>query len=338
MSLDLSEPLSERLGALSREQLQAALDRFGLGALVGAQAARNGLFGQNLFLSVEGAGGAEQWVFRGAPHWPWQFSKERYFAEGVQRRTNAAVPWPYHVERDEALFGWSYALMPRLPGVSPTVVKADVDDDEWCRLAHAVGAGLAELHGFTGPDSGEYDPETDGIRKEASFEAWWLRSVEGYRSRCLEIPDALDEEDLAYIDGLIEAHRPALRVGFVPCFVHHDFKEGNIHVERMEGAWRLSGVFDLMTGAMGDGEQDLSRMAASYGVWGRETAHAFLDGYRKRRPLRPGARDRFRLYMLLDRLWIWEYGRRNQVWFPTDARFRRFARGAIDLDGLLPDD
>ena len=70
---------------------------------------------------------------------------------------------------------------------------------------------------------------------------------------------------------------------------------------------------------------------------GPEVTRAFIDGYREVRPLRPGARRRFRLYMLLDRLWVWEYARRNQLWFPLDWTFRRFAQRAIELDTLLPD-
>ena len=93
-------------------------------------------------------------------------------------------------------------------------------------LKIAVGAGLAELHSFTGSASGEYDPETGAIRAERSFEHWWLESVDGYRSRCLEIPGALDAQDVEYVDALIEDHRAALAVPFKPCFVHHDFKEG----------------------------------------------------------------------------------------------------------------
>ena len=162
-----------------------------------------------------------------------------------------------------------------------------------------------------------------------------MRSLERYRSNCLAIPDALEEKDAAYIDGLLADHRHALSVPFQPCVVHHDFKEGNIHVNRGAGGWELSGIFDWMTAALGDAEQDLSRMASSLGIAGSNAVRAFLDAYQGRRPLREGARDRFRLYMLLDRLWIWEYARRNQVWFPKEARFRRFARTSIDLDALL---
>ena len=39
------------LGPLTRPQLEAALDRFGLGALVAAQAATSGNWGQNCFVT-----------------------------------------------------------------------------------------------------------------------------------------------------------------------------------------------------------------------------------------------------------------------------------------------
>ena len=124
MNVDFSKPLGDRLGQLAQSQLQSALEIFGLGELIDVNVASEGLFGQNLLLEVDGSGGREQWVFRGAPHWPYQFSRERYFVEIVQRMTEAPVPWPFHVERDENLFGWSYALMPRLAGVPPSVVRS----------------------------------------------------------------------------------------------------------------------------------------------------------------------------------------------------------------------
>src|SRR5262245_32023812 len=106
---------SERLGAISAEQLQAALDRFELGRLIDAQPVPSGLFGQNIFVrSTEG-----DWVLRGAPHYDGQFEKERFFSRLVHERTEADAPWPFLIERSEELFGWHYAIMPRLPGVDP---------------------------------------------------------------------------------------------------------------------------------------------------------------------------------------------------------------------------
>ena len=41
---------SKRLGVINDGQLQAALDRFGLGKLVAAEPVKSGLFGQNMLL------------------------------------------------------------------------------------------------------------------------------------------------------------------------------------------------------------------------------------------------------------------------------------------------
>ena len=112
---------------------------------------------------------------------------------------------------------------------------------------------------------------------------------------------------------------------------------GNVVVERQVGSWAVTGVFDLMTCAFGDGEEDLPRTTAEFARSDRDAARAFVEAYRLRRPTRPGARERFRLYMLADRLVLWEYGRRAQEWFKPELRFRDFARGFIELDSLLDD-
>ena len=41
--------------------------------------------------------------------------------------------------------------------------------------------------------------------------------------------------------------------------------------------------------------------------------------------------------MLMDRLVLGEYGRRNGGWFPDETRFRDFAGGFVALDSLLGD-
>ena len=70
---------SKRVGVLTHEQLQAALDRFDLGELRGAEPAPSGLFGQNVMLSAS----TGEYVLRGAP-WPaWQLPMERHVAEMI---------------------------------------------------------------------------------------------------------------------------------------------------------------------------------------------------------------------------------------------------------------
>ncbi len=63
----------------------------------------------------------------------------------------------------------------------------------------------------------------------------------------------------------------------------------------------------------GDGETDLSRVTAEYFDQDPEVAREFLATYLQLRAPRHGLRERFSLYMLLDRLIIWEYIQRHEV-------------------------
>jgi len=142
-----SREYSKRLGVISDEQLQAALDRFGLGRLLSAEPAVGGLFGQNIMLAT--TGGA--FVFRGDPHWDpegnddWQFQKERLFSQLVHESgTGPPVPWPYLLEESRDIFGWHWAIVPRLPGraiFEPHRFSAT----EQRQQAAAMGAALAAV-------------------------------------------------------------------------------------------------------------------------------------------------------------------------------------------------
>src|SRR5690348_13896887 len=102
-----------RLGVLTTEQMQAALDRFDLGTLVNAEPIPFGLFGQNIRLESDRG----RYVLRVCSHYPWQFPKERFCAELLHERTSAPTPWPYLVETSTDILGWDFAIMPCLPGV-----------------------------------------------------------------------------------------------------------------------------------------------------------------------------------------------------------------------------
>src|SRR5439155_9911686 len=107
---------SLRLGVLTGQQLQAALARFELDGLVDAQPAQGGIFGQNVFLSSTKG----EYVLRGKPHYDWQLPAERFFAKLIHERSKVPAPWPYLIEDSPDIFGWAFAIMPRLPGVSLT--------------------------------------------------------------------------------------------------------------------------------------------------------------------------------------------------------------------------
>src|SRR5438552_13890851 len=122
MPVEPSRDYSKLLGVLTREQLQSALTRFDLGTLLDAKPAPGGLFGQNVLLTSSSGG----WVLRGRPYLG-QLEKERYFSRVIHDRTRANAPWPFLIEESSDLFGWSYAMMPLLPGLhlsDPDVQRA----------------------------------------------------------------------------------------------------------------------------------------------------------------------------------------------------------------------
>ncbi|HSU91899.1 MAG TPA: phosphotransferase, partial [Sporolactobacillaceae bacterium] len=131
------EIISKRLGALRTEQFDAALARFGLGKFIRAELIPFGLFGQNVFVTSSGG----QFVLRGSPHFEWQFPTERYFVDLLHAKTAVPVPSPYLIDESPEIFGWSYVLMPRMPGIQvddPTA-KAKLSPGDRRQMAHAMG-------------------------------------------------------------------------------------------------------------------------------------------------------------------------------------------------------
>ncbi len=319
---------SARLGPIAPEQFGAALDRFGLGRFVRAEPIKAGLFGQNVFVtSTEG-----EWVLRGVPHYPWQFPAERFFARLLHERTSTPVPWPYLLDPAGDIFGWSYVLMPRLPGLqlSDRELVAGLGHEDRLGIARALGEGLARMQELTWPVAGGYDLETDTIQPYAGgYTAWLLSQIRGDLDRAREHSDRTTEADVAWVEGVIAEAGGALAAPFAPCFVHRDYKEHNATVARQGAGWRVSGLFDLMEGSCGDGESDLCRQVGLYLEEDPGLARAFVRAYLDRKPPRPGFSRRFPVYMLRDRLLAWEYWQRPGVTPPWDPRLtlREWASG-----------
>ena len=85
---------SQRLGSITDEQFQAALDRFGLGTFLFAEPIPFGNFGQNVFVSSDKG----EYVLRGQPHIWWQFPTEQFYTRLLHEQTDVLVPWPYLID------------------------------------------------------------------------------------------------------------------------------------------------------------------------------------------------------------------------------------------------
>jgi aminoglycoside phosphotransferase (APT) family kinase protein len=307
---------SKRLGAISPGQFQAALEQFGLGNFVCAEAVSSGLFGQNVFVtSTQG-----EFVLRGVPHYPWQFPTERFFVERMHERTQVPVPYPYLLEPATDIFGWSFAIMPRLAGVSVMDEKVAVGLTAKDRLAiaWAMARMLVEMQALTWERAGKYDPEMDGVRPfEGGYRAWVVERIRTKLAKSLGYNDHTTESDVRWIETIVAEAASALESPFQPCVVHSDFGEHNVVMLREDG-WRVSGVFDWMTAHVGDGAADLSMSVTMYLNRDVALADGFVQTYLEYRPLPPGFVDLQRFYMLNLMLSMWEYWQREKGRLPED--------------------
>lgn len=338
------------LGPLTRPQLDAALDRFGVGTFVSAEAATTGNWGQNCFVTTT----AGEFVLRGAPFYSWQLLEEQFFARLLHEKTTAPTPWPYFVEQSPVLFGWPYAIMQRLPGEQlGEVVKAGaLGATDRLRLTRELGHALAETQDLTSPVAGPYDPATAAIRasaahnpslealtsyalpRELTTEAYVREFLERARRAAPERPTAADE---AWVDALLTRAADALQVPYTPCCVLPDFQENNAAAARnADGTWRLSGVFDLMGAYFGDGEKALARQLRGYLARDHAPAVAYLRAFFERRPPRPGVRERLAVYLLADALTLWEWSLRTGRVRDGSLTLREFT-GTDTLTAVLED-
>ncbi len=341
---------SQRLGMISNEQFQAALDRFNLGRFIRAEAIPFGNFGQNVFVSST----TGEYVLRGQPHFWWQFPTEQFFTRQLHERTHVPVPWPYLIDSTLDIFGWSFVIMPRMPGLqlADPHIKESLGLAERQGIAQALGENLAQMQKVSWSTTGRYNAALDIVEPfELAHELAWpfpseadvqLADIEPtiitYSERvkaCLRHhmvraqkcnATATTAADISWVEERITEAKGALDEVFEPCLLMEDYKEGNLVVTQQEGRWQVSGVFDLMGAHFGDGEADLSRPIAEYLKEEPQLASALFDTYRKHSSLRPGFASRFPIYMLLDRAILWEFFQsQGWRWWPEQWTFRDWA-------------
>lgn len=308
---------SRHLGAIRPDQFQAALSRFDLGAFERAEPIGAGITGQNCFLTST----AGVFVLRGRPLWPGQFEEERFLAEQIDRQTPVPAPWPYLLDAGTDIFGWSYALMPRLAGVPlpwPASWEARAPGER-LDVARALGEGLGRLQELRWHHTGHFDARVGTV---VPFETTAGERLIGHVRTGLAAaractPDRVGDADEAYVEAILRRARPALEATGEACFVMPDYKEDNVLVEVGPEGYRVCGVVDL-GGHFGDGAQALARQRAMYLGSDPAVAAAFVGAYLAARQPRPGFAERLAAYVLNERLEIWEWAQRTGVawWGP----------------------
>src|SRR5258705_6999467 len=305
---------SKRLGTLQASQLNAALARFGLGTFIRAELIPFGLFGQNVFVTSS----AGEFVLRGSPHFDWQFPTERYFVDLLHEKTAVPVPSPYLIDESPEIFGWSYVLMPRMPGiqVEDPKVRALLSPADRRKMAHAMGETLAAMHQVTSNVSGRYDMASRSIKPfDLAYELAYpfppspgdlahsptisnrervLGVIRRMLAKARIVNDHTTDADADWVEKVIASNQHAMRDDFRPSIVMEDFKEGNVVFEPRGGSLRVSGLFDLMGAHFGDPEADLSRTSAIYFDESPELAREFVLTYLATHSPRPGFGARFR--------------------------------------------
>jgi hygromycin-B 7''-O-kinase len=336
---------SERLGAITDAQFAAAAERWGLGGFVSAAPIARGLFGQNVFLTTT----AGEFVFRGVPHWVkrldetvhrpddrLQFKAEGYFVDQLHEHTDAPVPWPYRYDPASDIFGWPYAIMPRMPGlcISDREVGKTLGPEDRRAVAVAAAATLAELHRLTWPFAGGFDVDTIELAPDpgggvARLIAEARSLIEGCRPK-----GVMTAGDMAWIERIMSDARSVKEPPST--FVHRDYKLDNLTLVQEAGGWRIGGVFDFHTARFGDGGFDLIRMGCSYLDTEPALAPVFVDAYRTAARHDADLAPLMPLYVVLERGAFWQFFADKRPKWSQGKTFRDWAEPYVEkLLGLV---
>ncbi|SIQ52708.1 Phosphotransferase enzyme family protein [Paenibacillus sp. RU4T] len=291
---------SNKLGDVTSEQLQKALDRFALGRLRGCRRTASGAGGQTLFLESDGG----EFVLKGNPLYEGQLNEERHFATGLLQR-GLPVPAPYRLDERTDIFGWPYAVMPRLPGIHPRDLALE-DEESLRKLSCLLADTLHRMHEWKSESSGEWIPASGEVEPfPGSYREWlysrirrWLRDAENYAP--------VAAEDWAWAEDILDAATDSFDRFDRPVYVMGDFKFDNLLVRRNGDRWELSGLFDFTNGYFGDGAADLPKVATQFIDRGRsDLAERFVLAYRDGLDDVEGFDQRIKVHMLHQKVLDW---------------------------------
>jgi len=321
---------SSLIGVIQPDQFQRALDRLNLGTFVKAEKVPYGIVRQNVFLtSTEG-----EFVLRGHPFYPHQFAVEKCMVDNLHERTDVPVPWPYLIDPSTDIFGWPYVIMPRMPGlqVSDSSVKDKLVKEDRVKMARAMGETLARMQEVTWDHAGYHVDETTVKPIEPSYREWIIGNIHHGLAAAREISN-ITSEDIAWINDVITENAEALNIPFQPCLIMGDFKEDNVVFTCEDGNWRVSGVFDFAMSQFGNGETDLSRLYAMYINEDPNLAKEFVRTYLRNKQPQEGFLERRKIFILGERLTIWEWAKRAKIasWDDTQS-FRDWMDPYMNLD------
>ncbi|HVX45379.1 MAG TPA: aminoglycoside phosphotransferase family protein [Mycobacteriales bacterium] len=244
--------------------------------------------------------------------------RERFFAMAIHERTALAGPWPYDIDDSGELLPSPYAVMPRLPGVTPWWSE----QRDWAAIGTALADAASELHRQPWPTPGQWDPATDDIAADPTPAADRYRALfQDLTDRLARIGEPLEDESAQWIEeqlGLMPAGPEPAHL------IHGDLVIGNVCLSEESDRWAVTGVFDLETARIGDPEEDIVGHLwwSFYGERPEAAAH-FASRYGRHHVFS----QRLPGYLVVRMLGNWEFGRRNHFpWYGGAQTFAEWAK------------
>jgi aminoglycoside phosphotransferase (APT) family kinase protein len=228
------------------------------------------------------------------------------------------------VDEGRDIFGWGFAIQPRLHGrTSDRPAAGSLTHAERGQQAAALGHALAGIHTVALPHAGTYSARSDGIEPlHGSYADYVSATINALLEASRAASAATSEEDAKWARSLVERARPALELPFTPTVVHLDFGFHNVLLDKNNGCWEASGVIDWMTAEAGHPECDLFRPLATDEQYRIGHRDEFMAAYRAVHPATTGFAERFPVFMLWERLLIWAYWQRVGGQFPRGLGMR----------------
>lgn len=329
---------TNQIGDVSFSSLQEALHEFDLGILEEYKQTEKGVMGQTLLIRTSQG----EYILKGNPLYVGQLQEEQFFAQQLAEHTAIPVPVPYLLQKNTDLLGWSYAIMPRLPGkhLYDSSHQAALGQDEQEEIASMLAHSLVELHRWKVPDAGEYDPIAERIVPFAGTYLDWLYGTIRHWLLDAQKYSVITDADIAWVDEQLRLAEVAFEAMPVPGFVMGDFKVENFVIQKIgshASDWRISGLFDFTTSYFGDGTADLTKMTAMYIHKNQpELAKRFLHTYRELVCANDEERCkhfavRLGIHLLYQRILVWgEAKATNRVTWEADLPFAVWAQRYID--------
>lgn len=328
---------SKKIDSVTKEQLQKMLDRYNLGELISFKQTEKGVMKQTIFVSSTSG----DYVLKGNPIYEGQFVEEKFFIDHLKARTDIPVPVPYVLDEMKDIFGWPYAIMPRLPGVhfNDPKLEAAMTFNDRIRIARVLARALAEMHAWKSDIFGEFDPIHNTLRPfQGSYQNWlfneirfWLEDAKKY--------SGISQADKDWVEGLLESSRNSFEELQSAAFVMGDFKPENILLQPVEQDWNLYGIIDFTNSYFGDPIADLAKITVLYLDKGEEEfVRHLLSEYAKLTNANVALKERLIIHILYRKVLDWgcAYAINNVTW-SKELSFKEWASEFIDnkLLGLI---